>query len=356
MTNAIKYTLEKITRLLDGELKGDPHTEICGIAPFERAGPDHLTFADKGSYLNRLDQCKAGCILIPLNACPTTDHHFIAVTNPKVAFSKAMRLFWEDSHPWQSVSQKAWIGKNFNSGLNIGIAPFAFVGDNVAIGDRTVIYPNVYIGNDVKIGEDTVIYPNVTIHRGCRIGKRVILHSETVIGSEGFGFAPDGERHVHIPQVGIVQIDDDVEIGPSNSVDRATFDKTWIKSGVKTGSHVHIAHNCTIGQNSIIIAQVGIAGSVTVGKQCIIAGKSAIAQHLSVGDNVIIGPRASVVKSIKSGEVVSGTPSMPHTRHLKVLNVFSKLPELNKKIRNLEQRIQELENQNLQSNSTETKR
>jgi UDP-3-O-[3-hydroxymyristoyl] glucosamine N-acyltransferase len=353
MTVSTRYTLDKIAGLLGGKLSGDPRTEICGVASFDHAGPDQITFAVQRQFLKRLDQSNAGCILIPPGVKENIPRSYITVDNPQAAFCRVMRLFFPVTHPWNTISRMARIGNHFRAGADVGIAPFAVIEDHVTVGDRTVIYPYVYIGKDTVIGDDTVIFPNVTIRENCRIGNRVVINPETVIGSEGFGFTPEEGAYVRIPQVGIVQIDDDVEIGPCNAIDRATFEKTWIKRGVKTGSHVHIAHNCTVGEHCIIVAHVAIAGSVTIGNHCVIAGKTAIAQHLTIGDHVTIGGRSSVLKSIKDGEIVSGTPQMPHKRWLKVLNLFPKLPEIYKKLNSFEKRLYSLEMRNDRANRLE---
>lgn len=195
----------------------------------------------------------------------------------------------------------------------------------------------------MQIGDDTIIYPNVTILDGTIIGKNVVIHPGSVIGSDGFGFERDGSKYIKLPQRGIVQIDDDVEIGANNCIDRATFGKTWIKRGVKTDNLVHIAHNVIVGEDSIIIAQAGISGSVTIGNRVIIAGQVGIVDHVEIGDDAIIGPQSGVAKSIPPSNIFSGTPAMPHKLFLKSSILIPKLPQMNKTIMELEKRIKELE-------------
>jgi UDP-3-O-[3-hydroxymyristoyl] glucosamine N-acyltransferase len=208
------------------------------------------------------------------------------------------------------------------------IGAFATVGDRVTIGSDSIIQNGVFIGDDVSIGDEVVIHPNVTIMNACRIGNRVTIHPGTVIGSDGYGFVPDSGSHHKIPQIGIVQIDDDVEIGACNTIDRATFGKTWIQRGVKTDNLVHIAHNVVIGEDSLIVAQVGIAGSTQIGHHAILAGQAGISGHLSIGNHVTVGPMTGVGKPISDGEVVSsGSPSMPHRTWLRVQRVIPGLPE-----------------------------
>ena len=203
--------------------------------------------------------------------------------------------------------------------------------------------PGVFVGDSVRIGKDSLIYPNVSILSGTIIGQRVIIHSGTVIGSDGFGFAQDGMTHVKIPQMGIVQIDDDCEIGANNTIDRAALGKTWIKTGVKTDNLVHVAHNVVVGEHSLLIAQVGISGSATLGKGVILAGQVGVAGHITIGDRVMVGGKSGVAKSIPAGEVVSGNPTMPHQTYLRTRSLIQRLPEMAKKIRSLEDRIRLLE-------------
>ena len=220
------------------------------------------------------------------------------------------------------------------------IAPSVVIEDNVRIGDRVTIRPHVYIGEGVILGDDVDIFPNVSILSGCEIGNRVLIHSGTVIGSDGFGFVPDGQRHVKIPQKGIVQIDDDVEIGANNTIDRATFGKTWIKQGVKTDNLVHIAHNVVVGENTLIVAQVGIAGSSTIGKNVILAGQAGISGHLSIGDHAMVGPQAGLVRSVPAGEIVSGSPQMPHKTWLRVHQITAASSRTEKEDNDFEKRLE----------------
>ncbi len=215
------------------------------------------------------------------------------------------------SVPWPIAGRVAESGKRFP------FIPLVYLGDRVEIEDGVTLYPGVYVGDSVRIGKDSIIYPNVSILSGTIIGQRVIIHSGTVIGSDGFGFAQDGMIHVKIPQTGIVQIDDDCEIGANNTIDRATFGKTWIKTGVKTDNLVHVAHNVVVGEHSLLIAQVGISGSATLGKGVTLAGQVGVAPHVTIGDGVTVGGKSGVAKSIPAGEVVSGNPTMPHQTYLR---------------------------------------
>lgn len=223
-------------------------------------------------------------------------------------------------------------------GDEVTVGSYVSIGDNVTIGDRVQIMHGVYIGDGVTIGDDTIIKPNVTIMERTKIGSRVIIHSGTVIGSDGFGFTQDTAEgnNEKIPHAGFVQIDDDVEIGACNTIDRGTFGRTWIQTGVKTDNLVHIAHNVRIGEQSLIVAQVGIAGSTVIGKRVILAGKAGISGHINIGDGAIVGPCAGILSDVKAGNIVSGIPGMPHKLWLKVSAILPKLPEIRKRITALE--------------------
>jgi len=227
----------------------------------------------------------------------------------------------------------------------VSIFPLVHISKGAVIGDHATLYPGVFIGERVRIGEGSIIYPNVSILHGCILGNRVIIHAGTVIGSDGFGFVPTGEARHKIPQIGIVQIDDEVEIGANCTVDRAALGKTWLKRGVKTDNLVQIAHNVVIGENTIIVAQAGISGSTKIGRQVIIGGQVGIADHLEIGDKVMIGSQSGVAKSIASGEVVSGTPTMPHRLWLRISRLIVRLPKLRDRIMQAERRLEALEAQ-----------
>ncbi len=338
----ICLSLSEIGKIVGGEVAGDGNKNISGAAGFNDATANDITFAVGPKFLKQLDVSKAGAIIVP-KSFSVKGGNLVKVDNPKLAFIKILEFFNTSPKKTASISSSAYMGENFNHGKNISMAGFVHIGDNVSLGDSVTLYPGVVIEDNVKIGSDVKIYPNVTILERCIIGSRIIIHAGTVIGSDGFGFVPDGEKYHKIPHLGIVQIDDDVEIGAGNTIDRGTFGKTRICRGVKTDNLVHVGHNVIIGENSIIVAQVGISGSVTIGKHTIIAGQAGISGHLSIGDNVTVGPRAGVAKSIKSGETVSGTPTMPHKLWLRIQNIIPRLPELKKKLKEIEKRLIEIE-------------
>jgi UDP-3-O-[3-hydroxymyristoyl] glucosamine N-acyltransferase len=338
----MELSLAGIAELVAGEVAGNPDVRICGAAAFENAGPSDVTFAMNAAFVKKLESCSAGAIIVP-RTVTASFRNLILVDNPHAAFAKVMACFYPPSRPPLGISASAAIGDNFTCGDAPAIAPFVAIGNNVVCGDRVTIHPFVAIGDEVVIGNDVVIYPNTSILERCRIGNRVIIHAATVIGSDGFGFAPEGEVYCKVPQVGIVQIDDDVEIGAGNTIDRAAFGKTWIQRGVKTDNQVHVAHNVIVGENTLLIAQAGIAGSVTIGRHVIVAGQAGVIDHITIGDNAIIGAKAGIGKSVEPGEVLFGAPAMPHKVWRKVQREFPRLPELRKKLDALEKRLTVLE-------------
>ncbi|MEA3233017.1 MAG: UDP-3-O-(3-hydroxymyristoyl)glucosamine N-acyltransferase [Thermodesulfobacteriota bacterium] len=339
----MKMALTEIARLVDGELTGNENKLISGVAAFDEADDDQITYASRPAFLKRIGGSGAGAVIVPRHF-RAEGKNLVGVNNPQAALARIIGKFFPVRDPGVGIDSKADVGKNFYRGKELYVGPCAVIGDRVRCGSRVKIHAGVVIGPEVTIGDDVTIYPNVTIGERCRIGNRVIIHPGTVIGSDGFGFAPDGGKYIKIPHTGIVQIDDDVEIGANNTIDRGTFGKTWLKKGVKTDNLVQIAHNVIVGKHSALVAQVGISGSTTLGRHAILAGQAGVSGHLRIGDNVTIGPQAGVAKSIESGQTVSGSPGLPHRLWLKVSRIIPRLPDLMKRLSKLEKRIKTLEN------------
>ncbi len=342
MDESVRLPLASIAEAVQGRISGDAQVVIRGIAPFESAGAGDITLAGSGKFLKKIDRTAADAVIVP-GDFQCASKTVVQVENPQVAFARVLQLFRRSTGPEIGVSPLAHIGANFRGGDNIAIAPFAMVGKNVAMGDRVRFHPGVVVGDNVVMGDDIEIFPNVTILEGTRIGSRVAIHAGSVIGSDGFGYAPDGRQYVKIPHLGIVQIDDDVEIGACNTIDRAKFGTTHICRGVKTDNLVHIAHNVTVGADTVIVAQVGISGSVTIGSHAIIAGQAGVAGHLDIGDNTVIGPKAGIGTSVPSGQVVSGIPGMAHRTWLRVMRIMPRLPDMKKKLSEIEKRLRHVE-------------
>lgn len=338
----MELSIGKIAELVGGEVAGDVHYVIRGVAPFDEAGPDDITFATSPKYRQRVEETAAGAVIVPLEV-RQSEKILVRVENPYLALAIVSSLFHSAPRPVIGISQQARVGKNFRCGEGISVYPGVFIGDDVTLGRRVTLHPGVVIGNGVKMGNDVHIHPNVSILERCQIGNRVLIHPGSVIGSDGFGFASHGDEYHKIPQVGIVRIDDDVEIGACNTIDRATFGSTWIKRGVKTDNSVHIAHNVVVGEDTVLVAQVGISGSVTIGNHAILAGQAGVAQHVTIGNRVTVGGQAGIAKSVPDGQTVSGSPSMPHRLWLRASNIIPKLPDMRRTLTELESRIQKLE-------------
>ncbi len=338
-----KATLRELALLAGGKFEGgDANLEIRGMASPEKAEEGDVTFLADLKSIDRLDKTRATAVIVP-SSPPSLSKPVIITPNPYLAYAKIQAFFSHQPYIARGIDPRSHIGKGVKIGQEVSIYPFVFVGDRSQIGDRAVLYPGVYLGESVQVGEKTILYPNVTVMDRCIIGKRVILHPGTIIGADGFGYARDGSHYVKIPQVGIVQVDDEVEIGANCAVDRAAMDKTWIKTGVKADNLVQIGHNVTVGEDTILVAQVGIAGSTVVGSRVALGGQVGVAGHISIGDEVRVGGQSGVAQTVPPGAVISGTPAFPHREWLKASLIFQKLPEMKRTLAALEKKVRELE-------------
>ena len=338
----MEKSLSSIAEFLGGRYTGDGNKIICGALSFENANDSDISYAGDARFLSKLGETRAGAMIVPDNV-GNLSGNIIYVANPRMAFVQLTNLFNPQTEIRDRIHPSVCLGDRIRFGEKVEIRAGVVVGDHVSLGSRVLLYPNVVIGNSVIIGDDVTIYPNVTILDRCVIGCRVTIHSGTVIGSDGFGFVPDGEKYSKVPHTGIVRIGDDVEIGALNSIDRGTYGETHVKNGVKTDNQVHIAHNVIVGENTLLVAQVGIAGSTTIGNHAILAGQVGVAGHLKIGNNAIIGPKAGVVQSVGDNEVVSGVPAIAHKQWMKAQTIVGRLPELKKKLSALEKKVNALE-------------
>jgi UDP-3-O-[3-hydroxymyristoyl] glucosamine N-acyltransferase len=337
-----EQTLQELANLIGGEVIGNAGLTISGIASIEKAREGEITFIAQSKYLPRARETKASAI-IAAQTIEAIDKPLILTDNPYLAYAKIATLFHRHPQPKRGIAENTIVGEETRIGKDVSIYPFVFIGKNVTIADGVIIYPHTFIGDGTCIDQETIIYSNVSLRERCRIGKRVIIHSGTVIGSDGFGFAPDGNRYYKIPQVGTVQIDDDVEIGANNTIDRGALGTTWLKRGVKTDNLVHIAHNVVVGEDTLLVAQVGISGSTTIGNHVTLAGQVGVVGHLEIGDNTIVGAKTGVSGSVPADAVVSGYPHMPHRQWLKSSRCYPLLPEMRKTLKHLEERMKRVE-------------
>jgi UDP-3-O-[3-hydroxymyristoyl] glucosamine N-acyltransferase len=339
----MKKTLKEIAELIDGEVAGDPGIVITGVSGIKEAKEGDITFLANPKYLPLIEKTNASAIITSKDV-KSAPKPIIRTANPSMAFAKIVSLTepGESRRP-QGIHPTAVLGKNVSLGRDVAIGPYVVVEDDVSIGDKSVIYSGSFIGHHSRIGANCLIYANVSIRERITVGERVIIHSGTVIGSDGFGFATIEGLHHKIPQVGTVEIGDDVEIGANVAIDRARFEKTVIGSGTKIDNLVQIAHNVIIGNNSIVVAQVGISGSTTVGNNVILAGQVGLVGHINIGDNVIVMAQSGVSKSIPSGAMYWGYPAKPANQAKKVNACVQSLPKLYDTVTQLKKKIEELE-------------
>ncbi len=352
--SSVAVTLADVHALVGGELHGSGTATIFTLAGLQEADPTALCFIANDKALKSVHDLRAGALLV--------HRHFnnlaipqIVVGNPLLAFAQVAQKFFVKKPAPRGVASDVTQGTDVRIGADPSIWPFVTLGDRVTIGARVTLYPGVFVGSDSTIGDDAVLYPNVVVREGCSLGARVIVHSGTVIGADGFGYVQHQGRHHKIPQLGGVIIEDDVELGANVTIDRATLGHTIIKQGTKVDNLVQIAHNVSVGEHSIVVAQVGIAGSTTVGHHVMIGGQAGLGDHIHVGDQVMIAARAGVNRSLEPNQIVSGAPVMPHETWMKAQAVIPRLPELRQLVRSLEQRVATLEGR-LSSASREGKR
>jgi UDP-3-O-[3-hydroxymyristoyl] glucosamine N-acyltransferase len=336
--------LNELANILGAELTGPSDVEIHDVAGVHEAGEGHITFITGKHYLKDLELSRASAALVPLET-PAMRLPLLRLKNPRLAFAKAIALFHAQPCRAIGISEKAAIGVNVIIGAEPSIHPFVVLADEVKLGDRVTLHPGVSIGRASVVDDDSIIHANVSIGENVRIGKRAVIHSGTVLGSDGFGFVTDNGRHYKIPQVGGVVIEDDVEIGGNCTIDRATLGNTVIQKGTKLDDQVHVAHNVTIGEHCLIAGQSGIAGSSTLGNYVVFGGRVAVADHISVGDRVMAGGGSKINRDVEAGQLIAGYYAMPIRAWLKAQALLPKLPELKKRISDLEKRIKELRNE-----------
>ncbi len=334
-------TLKQLASLVDGEVVGDDSINVVRLASIDGAGSDDITFIANPKYLPFLATTNAGAVLVdrPLDR---EDIAYIVCKNPYLAFAKILTELHVQRPAPLGIMPGAFVAESVIIGADVTVHSGANIADGCVIGDNTIIHPNAVLYPNVRVGDDCTIYAGAVVREGCVLGDRVILQPNAVIGADGFGFAPDGDEYYKIPQVGIVVLEDDVEIGAGSCIDRAAMGVTTIAHGCKIDNLVQVGHNAIVGANTVIAAQAGIAGSATIGKHCTLGGQSAVAGHLVVGDNLMLGGRGGISKSIDGNQVVSGVPAIPHRNWLKASMSFAHLPQMRKEIASLKRQLRQL--------------
>ncbi|MBI4209622.1 MAG: UDP-3-O-(3-hydroxymyristoyl)glucosamine N-acyltransferase [Deltaproteobacteria bacterium] len=336
-----KWSLKDLASQVGAKLVGKDHL-ITGAAPIESARVGEITFLAHRRFESWIHQTQASAIVIEKAPSLAGERSFLIASNPYLAFARILGLLYPVSHP-KPLSGQAMVASTASVASEAILFPFSYVGERSRIGRGTVLYPGVYVGEDCTIGQQGVLYPNTSVLNRCKIGDRVIVHSGAVIGSDGFGYAVENGERVKIPHVGIVRIEDDVEIGAGATIDRATLGETVIGRGTKIDNQVQIAHNVVIGPHSVLVSQVGISGSSQIGKGVILAGQVGVAQGMKIGDGAIVGPKSGVGQNIEPGEQMMGYPAMPVSVWRRSAMSVKELPRLRKKVAELERRLQKLE-------------
>lgn len=335
--------LSKLAELVEGRVEGE-EVLITGVSTIDHAQEGHITFVEKPEWLP-IGEKSAASALIVSPETRTKAKPIIVTEDPRLAFSKVLEIFAPERRVYEGIHPTAVLGAHVHLGQNVSIGAHAVIGDNVVLEDNVIIHPLVYIGHEARIGAGTEIHPHAYIGERVLIGKNCILHAGVAIGCDGFGYLPQSTGHKKIPQIGTVIIEDEVEIGANSTIDRATASATIIGAGTKIDDNVHIAHNCVIGRHCLFAGQVGIAGSTTVGDFVIMGGQAGINDHISICSHAIIGAQAGVFGDITEPGTYSGYGAGPHRQQLRILAAMQKLPDMLKMIRELQQRVAELEKQ-----------
>lgn len=332
-------TLEQCASLVNGELHGDRELQVCGVGDLAHASDRDLSFITKSQMLAEIEHCRAVAFVVPKGIEGITRPH-IVVNDPVLAVTRLHQRLVERPFTADGVDASCRIGADCRYSDQVSIGPHCVLGDRVHLGERVRLHPGVVLMDDVKIGDDCEVYPNVTLYPYCQLGARVIIHAGTVVGSDGYGYVPDRQgHHLKRPHVGRVVIEDDVEIGANCCIDRATFGETRIRRGVKIDNLVQVAHNVEVGEDSLLVSQVGIAGSTVLGHHVVMGGNSGIADHVTVGNNVMIGAKGGVHNDVPDNSIMAGFPAIPRARWLRQSALLTRLPEMHKDLLRLKKEI-----------------
>jgi UDP-3-O-[3-hydroxymyristoyl] glucosamine N-acyltransferase len=339
------FTVKEIADVIGGTVEGNPDAVITKFSKIEEGEEGGLSFLANVKYTPHIYTTKATAVLVSTDFVPTNPVHatLIRIEEPYVAFAKLM-AFYNQKKNKTGVSKHAAISENTVWGKDVYIGDFVSIDEDVVLGDNVKIYPHCYIGEGVRIGNNTVLNPGVKIHHGCIIGNDCTIHAGAIIGADGFGFAPQKDnQYFKIPQLGNVVIEDNVDIGAQTCIDRSTLGATIIRKGVKLCNFIQIAHNCEIGENTVMAAQCGVSGSTKIGKNCIFGGQVGVNWHLTVGDNVQVGAQSAISNNVKENATLLGTPAFKASECIKSYAIFKFLPNYVARIEELETKLKELE-------------
>lgn len=340
----MEFSAQQIADMVQGRVEGNPEALIHTFSKIEQGEEGSISFISNPKYAHYIYETKASVVLVNEDfelerpVMPT----LIRVKNAYETVAQLLQLY-ESMKPKKSgIDSMAFISDTATLGENCYVGAFAYIGANVHIGKGTLIYPNAYIGDGVTLGDNCIVYPHAVIYHGCQIGNRVIMHSGSVVGADGFGFAPGADGYDKIPQIGIVTIEDDVEIGANTCIDRSTMGSTVVHRGVKLDNLVQLAHNTEVGEHTVMSSQVGVAGSTKIGSWCMFGGQVGISGHITIGDKVWFGAQSGVPSSVKSDQKLIGTPPMEQVPYFKSQAMFRRLPDIYKRLCALEKELETL--------------
>lgn len=343
----MEFTAKQIADFVQGRVDGDPNVAVSSFAKIEEGRPGAISFLANPKYMHYIYETKSTIVLINEDAklekpVSTT---LIRVKNAYESMARLLQLYESMKPQKTGIDPLAFISPTATIGKDVYIGAFACIGDGCTIGDGCQIHPHAVIGNQVTLGQKCQLFPNVTIYQGCKLGNNVTIHAGSVIGADGFGFAPAQDGYEKIPQIGIVVIEDDVEIGANTCIDRSTMGETIIHRGVKLDNLIQIAHNCEIDENTVMSAQVGLAGSTKIGKWCMVGGQAGFAGHIKIGDKTFVGAQSGIMNNLEGNLSVMGTPAMNPKTFFKAKAIYSKLPDMYKQMAAMQKEIDELKKQ-----------
>ncbi len=341
----MEFTAKQVADMIGGRVEGNENAAITSFAKIEEGKPGAISFLSNPKYTHYIYDTQSSVVLIneDVELEKPVAATLIRVKNAYESVAKLLQLYESMKPRKTGIDHHAFISEKAKIGENVYIGAFACIGDGAVIGDNTQIYPNTVIGDGVTIGEKCTLFPNITVYQGCKIGNNVTIHAGSVIGADGFGFAPNAEGYDKIPQIGIVIIEDDVEIGANTCIDRSTMGQTIIHKGVKLDNLIQVAHNCEIGESTVMSAQVGMAGSTKIGAWCMVGGQAGFAGHIHVKDKTFIGAQCGVIGDTKGdGEQLIGSPAVNPKMFFKARALDAKLPDMYRQIAALQRELDAL--------------
>lgn len=341
----MEFTAKQIAELIQGRIEGDENAVVNTFAKIEEGKQGAISFLSNPKYTHYIYNTESSVVLIDENVEleKPTKATLIRVKNAYECVAKLLQMYDAMKPRKSGIDPLAFISPKAKVGKDCYVGAFAYIGDGVEVGDGCQIYPHAVIYDNAKVGNNTTLYPNVSIYHDCRVGNNVIIHSGSVIGADGFGFAPGANGYDKIPQIGIVTIEDNVEIGANTCIDRSTMGSTYIRKGAKLDNLIQVAHNAEIGENTVMAAQGGVAGSTKVGKWCMFGGQVGMAGHISIADGTQVGAQAGITNTIKKAEApIIGSPAIDAKTYMKAYAVYRRLPELYQQINELKKQVEEL--------------